>query len=280
MTTISKVWDSTTEVLGGRIGMIAPVALLTAFLPGLIGAARTAYGASTTPGFAIATLAIALVTLVLTIWGQLVILAIATDPATTAASARTQATARLLPTIGVTLAIVIGFMLLLVPMIVAVAFSGVDLTALSTATATTMPRMPAGTNTFLLLYSLALIVITLIVTARLMLTNAVVLNERRGLGAIGRSVVLTRGLTLKLIGVAILFAIVLGVSTLAAQSVSGLIFRLILGADNIATATFLAAAVGSLVSTGFTALAYVFTARLYVATQEDKNDMSIMMTTE
>ena len=280
MTTISKVWDSTTEVLGGRIGMIAPVALLTAFLPGLISAAHTSYGTSTTPGYAIATLAIALVTLVLTIWGQLVILAIATDPATTGPSARAQATARLLPTLGVTLVLVIGFVLLLVPMILAVAFSGIDLTALSAATAATMPRMPAGTNTFLLLYTLALIVVGLIVTARLMLTNAVVLHERRGLGAIGRSVVLTRGLTLKLIGVVILFTIVLGVSTMAAQSVSGLIFRLILGADGVATATFLAAAVGSLVSAGFTALAYVFTARLYVATKGDKTDMPIVTPTE
>lgn len=266
MTTISKVWDSTTEVLAGRLGMIAPVALGAIFLPGLVSAAHTAYGASQSPGFAVASLAIALVTLVLAIWGQLAILAIATHPDTTAAQARSQATARVLPAIGVTLAIVIGFVLLLVPMMLAIAFSGIDLTALAAATPTTMPRMPAGTNTFIVLYTLALVVVGLIVTARLLLVNVVVLNERRGLGAIGRSIVLTRGLTLKLIGVALLFAVVLMVSTLAAQTVSGLIFRLILGAGNAATAIFLAAVVGSLVSTGFTVLGYVFTARLYVAT--------------
>ncbi len=279
MTTISRVWDSTTEVLAGRIGLIAPVALVTAFLPSLFSSAHTAYGNPTTAGFAVVTFAIALVTLVLTLWGQLVIIALATDPATTAADARAHATTRLLPTIGVTLALVIAFMLLVVPMIVAIAFSGIGLAALSAATPTMMPRMPAGTNTFILLYTLALIVVMLIVGARLMLTNAVVLNERRGLGAIRRSIVLTRGLTLKLIGVAILFVIVLSVATLAAQSVSGLIFRVILGANNIATTTFLASAVGALVSTGFTALAYVFTARLYVATRGREGEPTPTMPT-
>jgi hypothetical protein len=59
--------------------------------------------------------------------------------------------------------------------------------------------------------------------------------------------------------------VVLMIATWAAQMVSGLIFRLALGADAQKTVAFLAAAVGQAVSTALTLVAIVFSAQLYVA---------------
>ena len=75
-------------------------------------------------------------------------------------------------------------------------------------------------------------------------------------------------MTWRIIGVLVLFCIVLLVATGAAQSVTGIVFRLVLGADSVATAAFLAGVAGSIVTTVFTALAAVFTAQLYVAIRE------------
>ena len=87
--------------------------------------------------------------------------------------------------------------------------------------------------------------------------------EERGIGAIGRSVQLTRGMTLKLIGVVLLFTIAYLVALAAVQSVVGLVARLALGPQNIATALFLAGLAGAVVTAAFTTLLQVFAARLY-----------------
>lgn len=133
-----------------------------------------------------------------------------------------------------------------------------------------MPPISGGASLFLLLYGLAILAGSLWLVARLMLTYAVVLNERRGLGAIRRSIGLTRGLTWRLIGIFLLFGVVMLVATLAAQSVTGAAFRLALGADHAVTAARLAALLGSIVSAGFLTLGYVFIARLYVAATGDE----------
>ncbi|GAA3251387.1 hypothetical protein GCM10020258_07120 [Sphingomonas yabuuchiae] len=73
-------------------------------------------------------------------------------------------------------------------------------------------------------------------------------------------------MTWRLIGVSLLFGIVLLVAMLAVQGVTGAALRLALGADRALTAVRLAALLGSVVNAGFMTLAYVFVARLYVAT--------------
>ncbi|MDR6151392.1 hypothetical protein [Sphingomonas sp. SORGH_AS_0742] len=93
-----------------------------------------------------------------------------------------------------------------------------------------------------------------------------VLNERRGLGAYRRSLTLTRGMTWRLIGVSLLFLIVLFVTTLAVQGVTGAVLRLALGPDRPGIVLGLVGVLGSIVTAAFMTLAYVFVARLYVAT--------------
>ena len=62
-----------------------------------------------------------------------------------------------------------------------------------------------------------------------------------------------------------LFVILVFVTTAAAQGVTAIAFRLILGSGHQALVIGLASLVGSIVSAGFMTLAYVFIARLYVA---------------
>ena len=268
MVKMGTIWDRTIEVLNGRTGMIAPIALLGMVVPSVI---RDGYVAFSTPGtvsFALTGSVLAIGTLVAMLWSQLAIVAIGTDPATDAASARSQAGARVLPALGITVLLAVVAGLLFVPPVIVLVQSGFNLSAAASGSTVQMTPPTAGAAGFTALYGLAYLVFAIWVGARLVLLNPVILNERRGIGAIRRSVQLTKGLTWRIIGVLILFAIVMLVSTWAAQSVTGIIFRLALGAKGIATATFLSGVVATIVTTVFTALAAVFTAQLYVAVRE------------
>ncbi len=268
---IGTVWDHTTAVLAGRSAMIAPVAVLALVVPPAVQSAITLF-LPVTPFHAILGFVVSIASLLLSLWGALAIIAMASDPATDRAAAQRQATARLPAVIGVTIVLMLIAVALVLPIFVVLAATGFDFQAAATAMATNapalVPRPAASATLFTLLYSLVLLVFGFWVSARLVLTNAVVLHERLGLGAIRRSVALTRGLTLKLIGVAILFSIVLVIAAVAAQSVVGLVFRLILGASGISVSLFLAGVAGAAVSAAMLSLAYVFIAQLYVATRE------------
>ncbi|MGE7206871.1 hypothetical protein ACQKJZ_14475 [Sphingomonas sp. NPDC019816] len=267
---IGSVWDSTQQVLAGRVGMLAPFAAIGFILPAVLqaifapqmGMAEASVGASG------ARLLITLTSVVLGIWAQLAIMALATHPATTSAEASRTAMRRFLPLLGV--AVVIGLVIALaifVPLVV-LGLTGFDFQQAVAAQGNPalMPPVPPAAGLFLMVYGVAALVLGFWLMARLMLTYAVVLNERRGLGAIRRSIALTRGMTWRLIGVAILFAIVIFVAVAAAQGVSAILFRLILGGDSQALVLGLTTLIGAVVSAGFMTLAYVFIARLYVAT--------------
>lgn len=263
---MGSVWDRTTEVLNGRSGMIATLTAIGLVLPSIV---RDAYVSVATPGtisFAGIGMALSLAAVLAMIWAQLAIIAVATHPATTREDAGRQARVRLAPAFGLTLLVGLVAVVAMLPPIVALSLSGFDFAgaARGAGMATTVPS--AGTALFVTIYCLVLGVLAIWAAARLILLNPVILNERRGIGAIRRSIALTRGRTWRIIGVVILFAIVLTVSTLAAQAVTGLIFRLVLGASAKGLATFLAGVVGTLVSSAFTAIAAVFTAQFYVAT--------------
>ncbi len=268
MVKMGNVWDRTVEVMNGRTGMIAAFAMLGLFVPSVV---RDAYVAAATPGtigFATIGLILSIAVLLTTIWAQLAIIAVATHPSTTREDAARQARARLAPAFGITMLVGVAAFVLILPPIIALALSGFDFVAAARgATMATKPP-PAGTALFSALYILILTVVAIWLAARLVLLNPVILNERLGLGAIRRSFTLTRGLVWRIIGVVILFAVVMLVSTAAAQAVVGVVFRLALGADGRGLAAFLADVAGTLVTTGFTAIAAVFTAQLYVATAE------------
>ncbi|WP_428968766.1 hypothetical protein ACQR50_13920 [Sphingomonas sp. Xoc002] len=264
---IGTVWDSTQQVLAGRAGMMAPFALIGFVLPGVLQILLLPSSPGPS-GMGVTGLGLVILSMLLGIWAQLAIMALATHPATTSAEASRAGLRRLGPVLGV--ALVIGLVLALAVLVVVVVLglSHFNFAAAMAAKGdpSKLPPMSGGTALFLVLYVLTMIVVSLWLAARLMLMYAVVLNERRGLGAIRRSIALTRGLTWRLIGVLLLFGVVMLVAMMAVQGVSGAVLRLLLGADQALTAVRLAGLLGSLVSAGFMTLAYVFVARLYVAT--------------
>lgn len=268
---IGTVWDRTTQVLGGRSAMIAAVAIPTLFVPSVVQGAIAAYMAEGAARSLVGGL-VSLAITAITIWGSLAIMAMATHPSTDRASAQRQASDRFAPVLGVTLLLALVLAALIVPPVIALAATGFDFQAASAAasadTPAAMPAPAASASLFIGLYVIAAMVLGLWAAARLMLLNAVLLNERIGLGAFRRSIALTRGMTWKLLGVMVLFIIVAGIAILAAESVVGLVVRLILGADHIATSLFVGSIAGAVASTALLSVAYVFTAQLYVATRE------------
>lgn len=265
---IGSVWDTAVEAVRGRAGMLASIAAVALFLPSVIQAALVLYtggvaGASPvapSAGGSLLRSALMFGLLTLTFWGALAITAITGDPAITAAEARRRASARLLALIGVSIVLGFALLLLIVPAAVALVGSGVDMTAMSSGA---MPTLGRGASLFVGLYGFVVTILMLWLLARLLPLVPVVLNERPGLRAIGRSFRLTRGLGLKLIGALLLYFIVLYVATSAAQWVTFIPLRLILGLEYLGVARFIAALVGAVVAAVFSVLAYAFTAQLY-----------------
>ena len=262
MVKMGNVWDRTVEVLNGRGGMLAGIAVLTLFVPAVIDAAHTAYAAPGMAKVAVGAL-LTLATTVVALWGQLALIAASTDPATDRAAALRQANARLTPALLVALLLALVFSLLFFPVVALLVAAGVDFTTIGNGVA---PNVTSpGAAALAGLYGLVALVVLLFVGVRMLPLYAVVLHERHGAGAIARSWRLTRRHSWRLIGALLLFLLVLLVATGAAQSVSGLILRLVLGADARATVDVLAAAIAQAVSTALTLVAVVFSAQLYVA---------------
>lgn len=236
MVKMGDVWDRTSEVLGGRGGVLAGIAILTVFVPGVINAAYTSYAPAGALRSAIVVLLLIAVTIA-SIWGQLAIIAAATDPATTRPAAQRQATERLLPALGVMLVLGIVATFAFLPAIVLLVMSHLDFAAMANGTP---PASPEASGPLLLagLYMLVAFVVLLFVGARLLPLYAVVLRERLGLGAIGRAWRLTRRHTWRLVGAVLLFMIVVMIASWAAQAVAGLVTALVLGGDAVATVRF------------------------------------------
>jgi hypothetical protein len=263
MVRIGTVWDSTMEVVQGRLGMLAPVALLTLFLPSVVQAAIAAYLPAREGDIvrALLTLVVSLALMLVTIWGGLAITAMASRPDTTRAEAGAQATSRLPAMLGVALVLGAIVVILFLPVAILFAASGVDMAQVGQPGY--VPPISGGGAMFMGLWSLAAGILLIWAFARLVPIAPVVLHEKLGLGAIRRSFAVTSGMTWKLIGVLILFGIVVYVAAGAAQLVVGALVGLLLGPSGAATTQFVSAVAAALVTTGFSTLAYVFAARLY-----------------
>ena len=273
---MSAVWDRAVEVMSGRTTMLVSIAALTLWLPTVVrtamalsvGGPATAGGVPT-PGTAGLLFLVAVVVAVVTIAGQLALIAAASDPATTRNEAFAIGFRRLPLTLGLALLFGLAIFVLLIPMVVPIAAAVANPAALtSDGMRTAMAGISAGTRGFLGIYFLVLVAIMLWLTARLALLNPVIVNERQGVRSFARSFALTRGLTWKIIGLAILFGVVSGVVILATQSVVGIVFRLLLGGDNAGLVLLLTTAVVAVATSAVTIVWTVFLAQLYVATRE------------
>ncbi len=263
---MGEVWDRTVDVLRGRAGILAGIALLTLILPGVVGGALGTIVPVAQPSLLVSL--VRLVVLVSLILGMLAITAVASDPAVDRALALRIATRRLLPALGLLVLLVIVAVLLFIPAGALLALAGATI---SPAGSVDMTRAAPGYAALAGLSVLAAAVLGLWFSARIVPLFAIVVNERRGVRALRRSLALTRGATLKLIGVLILYFLVVTVAMLAATSVVGVAAGLALDEG---PARFVGGLAGTLVSAGATVVQSVFYARFYVAAVEREQRMA------
>jgi hypothetical protein len=262
MVQMSTVWDRTTAFVGSAMSAVLPIAIGLLFVPITTELVLQPALLTADP------LVRAVVTLVLTaiqLTGTLALIVLALGATLHAGEAVRAALARLLVAIGILLLLGIIGVIVALPMGIGLVASGVNVAAFRAGGAMT-PSISPGLALFLVLYAIAYIVFVVWATARLIVIEPVILAERRGIGAIGRAFALTRGLTWRIVGVLILYAIVATVAVLAAREVFGALFGLIAaGEGTITVASVLTAIVVAIVSAGFKTLAAVFVGKLYQA---------------
>lgn len=259
---MGDVWDRTTEVLAGRGGILAGIAVLTLFLPSVVREGWKAY-AGTGMVAASGNLILGLLTFVLMLWGSLALVAVASNPAVDQRQALALAGPRVPPALAMVIVIGIVFAIAAAPGAALLYASGFDYSRAQAGLE--QINVSFGALAGFGLYMVAYAIAALWATARLLALYPVVQNERRGLGAIARSFALTRGHAMRIIGVVILYAIVFLVVLAATGSVFGIAARLLLGTEGATTTVFIVAIVGAVVTTVFTVLQSVFCAQYWVA---------------
>jgi hypothetical protein len=267
MVKMSTVWDRTAEFLSDNIGTILPIALLAFFVPasieGNFQAAMRDAGLSLIVALRLVQLAFA----VLSVWGSLTLVAMALDLAD-GSTAGIVARNRLLPALAVSITLAAAALVLVLPIPGILAATGYDLMGIARGDDVSLSGAAA---TMIAAYGLVLMAFFLWIGARLIVTTPVIVREKRMFGALRQSWKLTRGSTLRIIGVMLLFALVAWVSMLAANLVFGSVFALVTGggADGVTLAGVLTSIAVAAVQTGFTVLVPAFTAKLYLALTAD-----------
>ena len=270
---MSAVWDRTSEFLGDHRNAVAGIAGLAIFAPSVVTEMLSPTAATAGAGLRLGLGLVSLVAGIVTLWGQMAIIAMAIGVAPDAAAARSLAGRRLGPMILVVIAMMAVMLLLTLPIVVTLVADGVDLTRLNQSDA--MASFSPAAAGFVGLYSLVLVPLCLWLVARYaMLATPVVLAENQALGALGRAFRLSRGLVWKIIGVLVLYIVVASVAWMAAVTVFGALFSFLLGGDGaFSLGAILVALVSALVSTVFTVIAAAFAGKLYRAVR-DREDVA------
>jgi membrane-anchored glycerophosphoryl diester phosphodiesterase (GDPDase) len=263
MVKMGTVWDRTAEFLSDNIAAILPIALLAFFVPASIEGNFEAAMTGASAGFKTLLYGIQFVFALVSMWGGLVITAMALDIASERSAANI-ATRRFLPALIVSLVILAAACVLVLPIPGLLMASGYDMMALARGETAGLSKQMSG---FIAVYSLVLVLFGFWIAARLIVTTPVVVRENRMLSAIGQSWSLTRGAALRIVGVVFLYAIVSWVAGLAAKTVFGSIFALAAGNDGegVNLASVMTAIVVAAVQSAFMVIPPAFTAKLYLA---------------
>lgn len=271
MVLMSDVWDRTSATIALRTGSFAAILLLLVWLPGVVRGvvafAATPAGAAAPVGAgAVVSGLVGLVAAALAVLGHLALVAQASEPLPTWRTALTVAAKRFWPYLGIMVPVAIAGLVLVAPMTIAIAAAYPSIAAMRAGGA---PTVSPGIAAFVALYAVAAAVVALWVQARVLsVLPAVVVNERLGLASYRRAWSLTRGLTWRILGVILLFAVLVAVTMLAVQGVAGVALRLILGIEHVGLALLVTAALVALAAAVAWAVAAAFTARLYLSVRD------------
>lgn len=253
MVKMGAVWDRTAEFLTDNLNAVLPIALLAFFVPASIDGALSSLTTNASGQLALVLSLLWVAFGVLSLWGWLVITAMALD-ANRAAHAGAVARRKLLPALLVTLALFAGSMLLLAPVALSVSawFAGGSTIEISTVSA---------------LYLVAVAAVLLWLGARLLPWLPALVAGESLLAAVPRAWALTRGVALPILGVVLLWFVVMVVAVLATHTVFGSVFELISGppSSGVGLSSVLTSVMVAAVRTGFTVLAPAFAAKLYLA---------------
>lgn len=243
MVSIGTTWDRTVDFVRDNLSALAPVVLATQFAPAAVSGSFDRLRATSSGGTSLALTLLTVAATVIAMWGALYLTGFAAqdDKREQRHLARTIATRRFLPLIGVSILLFLIVVVLFIPAGVLAVASGFDFTSVMAGREPDPAQFAALGWTSLYVFVAAIFMVWLF--ARLLPVTAVVAMERRGVGAIGRAFALTRGMALKLVGLLILYAIISAVAVLAARFVFGAIFGLVSAADSSVSVGDIAAAV-------------------------------------
>jgi MFS family permease len=261
---MSRVWDDSTAFMGAHGAALAPIVLAGLVIPSIGSGLASASAETDSSGFSgllnlIFTLA--------TLWGAAAITALAVEPSANWREAMAQGARRLLPLIGISIALVVGAMLFVLPLFALLVGAGLDAERMmATNDATVLRSIDPARLLPVFLYMLALFPLFLWLTARLSIVTAVVVAERNGLGAIARAWRLTRGHALRIIGVMLLYGVLAFVALLAVGGAAGAIGYLIGGNEpGLGVGAVIVVLASAVLSVVLALVQSVFLARLYVA---------------
>ncbi len=264
MAKMGSVWDRATAFVGERLGALVPITLAAFVVPGVISTCLSVVVATATPGTRMALGVLAVLLSLASFWGSLAVIALATGEESAGAASRV-AIRRMPATLLVSLVLVLAAVVLAAPMAVILAARGYDVAAIAAGQAGNVV-IDAQTSGMVGLWALLLMVVFLFAFARLVLVSPVVLRERMAFAAIGRSWTLTRGHGWRIFGTLLLFIVIAGVAQMAAQTVFGSVFTLLLGNAPGLTAALLLTTIATASVQGVAMLLLAaFQAKLYVA---------------
>lgn len=266
---MGTVWDRATEFCSDHLAAIVPIAVLLIFVPLSVQGHLTPMIAGSSGAAMLALRLLNLALSIVSLTGQLAIVALAIAPGLNAGGAMAAALRRLPPAIGAILMLMAGVVLLSAPAVAMMAAAGIDparMGQMSGEAAVPMLAVSPVLAWSLTAYIIVALVVALWLAARLVLLYPVVVAERRGFGVVARSFALTRRLALPIIGVLLLYALVSTISVLAVRTVFGSVLALAAGgiAPGSIGGIVVAVIVGA-VTTAFTVLGAAFTAKLYGA---------------
>lgn len=264
MAKLGTVWERAAEFAGERAGALAPIVLAAFVVPNAASSCLGAIAPAAPPAVRLVLSAVMLLLSLVTLWGSLAVMALATGEPGVAPAARL-ATRRLGPALLVSVVLGVLGALLVAPVPGILVVRGYDVAAIAVAQAGNVVVDPQ-TSSMVALYVLVLLPVALFLFTRLILVSAVVLREPVALGAIRRSWVLTRRHGWRIVGTLLLFVIIAAVAQLAARTVFGSVFTLLLGAgEGLTTGFVLTAIVTACVQGVVMLLLAAFQGKLYAA---------------
>jgi hypothetical protein len=271
MVVIGSVWDRTVEFISDNLSAVVPIALMGVFVPLSISTNLWPLASTVAPAERLLILSVILALAFWSLWGKLCVSALALDPHGGRAPASQISFRRLLPAIGILLVSFVVFLVAVSPIAIILGADGFDFAAGLSGHTTPLSDSARG---LALVYLIILLSVVIWCVARLIVIYPTILMERRGLGVFRRSFRLTRGYTLPLVGLVILYIIVFFVATKATQYVFGAVLSLMFGSEGtVSLATILTSILVGVVDTGFTVLAMAFVTKLYLALRDARESI-------